>query len=71
MCVVVVEEIKKRRYENMLWNVIFLIIGIMVLGAGLYYLVKEKSDPESRKIYSVVSVVGVVVVIGAVIKFIL
>ncbi|MCD8020907.1 MAG: hypothetical protein LUF92_15445 [Clostridiales bacterium] len=55
----------------MLWNVIFLIIGIMVLGAGLYYLVKEKSDPESRKIYSVVSVVGVVVVIGAVIKFIL
>ena len=34
------------------------IIGMLVLGAGVYYLVKEKHDPESKKIYSVVSVIG-------------
>ena len=41
-----------------LWIIIGLIIGILVLGAGVYYLAKEKHDPESRKIYTVVSVVG-------------
>ena len=38
-------------------KIIGLIIGILVLGAGAYYLVKEKQDPESRKIYTVVSVI--------------
>ena len=28
------------------------------LGAGIYYLSKEKHDPESKKIYTVVSVIG-------------
>lgn len=42
-------------------KIIGLIIGILVLGAGLYYLVKEKHDPESRKIYTVVSLVGGVI----------
>lgn len=42
-------------------RIIGLIIGILVLGAGIYYLVKEKHDPESRKIYAVVSVIGAVV----------
>ena len=35
-----------------------LIIGILVLGAGIYYLGKEKSDPESKKIYTIVSAIG-------------
>ena len=39
-------------------KIIGLIIGILVLGAGIYYLVKEKHDPESKKIYTIVSVVG-------------
>lgn len=42
----------------MVIKIIGLIIGILVLGAGVYYLTKEKHDPESRKIYTVVSVVG-------------
>lgn len=42
-------------------KIIGLIIGILVLGAGIYYLVKEKHDPESKKIYTVVSVIGGVV----------
>ena len=39
-------------------KIIGLIIGILILCAGVYYLAKEKGDPESRKIYTVVSVVG-------------
>lgn len=42
----------------MVIKIIGLIIGILVLGAGVYYLAKEKHDPESRKIYTFVSVVG-------------
>lgn len=42
-------------------KIIGLIIGVLVLGAGIYYLVREKHDPESRKIYSVISVVGAVI----------
>ena len=36
---------------------------VLVLGAGIYYLAKEKHDPESKKIYTVVSVIGGVVAI--------
>ena len=42
-------------------KIIGLIIGILVLCAGNYYLVKEKHDPESKKIYTIVSVVGGVI----------
>lgn len=42
-------------------KIIGLIIGILVLGAGIYYLAKEKHDPESRKIYTIVSVIGSVI----------
>ena len=44
----------------MIVKIIGLIIGLLVLGAGICYLVKEKQDPESRKIYTVVSVIGAV-----------
>ena len=39
-------------------KIIGLIIGILVLGAGVYYLAKEKADKESRKIYTIVSAAG-------------
>ena len=42
-------------------KIIGLIIGILVLCAGISYLVKEKHDPESKKIYTIVSVVGGVI----------
>ena len=42
-------------------QIIGLIIGILVLGAGLYYRAQEKHDPESKKIYTVVSLVGLAV----------
>lgn len=47
-------------------KIIGLIIGILVTGAGVYYLAKEKDDPESKKIYTVVSVIGVVVAVACV-----
>lgn len=42
-------------------KIIGLIIGLLVLIAGIYYLVKEKDDRESKKIYSVISLVGALV----------
>ena len=46
-------------------GIIGLVIGLLVLAAGLYYLVHEKSDPESRKIYGVISAVGAVIAVAA------
>ena len=45
-------------------KIIGLIIGILVLGAGIYYLAKEKHDPESKKIYGTVSAVGAAIAVG-------
>ena len=52
-------------------KIIGLIIGILVLGAGIYYLVKEKHDPESKKIYTIVSIVGgIIAAVCAVLLFV-
>ncbi|SFU31117.1 hypothetical protein [Butyrivibrio sp. M55] len=52
----------------MVIGIIEIIIGLLVLGAGIYYLVKEKDDKESKKIYGITSGVGAVVsVVAAVI----
>lgn len=44
-------------------KIIGLVVGLLVLAVGVYYLVKEKNDPESRKIYGVISAVGGVVTV--------
>lgn len=44
-------------------KIIGLIIGLLVLGAGIYYLAKEKHDAESKKIYGIVSAVGGVIAV--------
>ena len=52
-------------------KIIGLIIGLLVLGAGIYYLAKEKHDPESKTIYSIVSLIGgIVAAVCAVLLFI-
>lgn len=48
-----------------------LVIGLLVLGAGVYYLSKEKHDPESKKIYTVVSIVGAVLALGSLLLLVL
>ena len=42
----------------MLIRILGTLIGAALLAAGLVYLHKEKADPESRKIYTVVSIIG-------------
>lgn len=44
---------------------LFLIVGAGMLIAGLFYMNKEKKDPESVKIYRIVSIIGVIITIGA------
>lgn len=52
-------------------KIIGLIIGILVFGAGIYYLVKEKHDPESKKIYGIITALGgVVAAVCAVLLFV-
>lgn len=46
------------------------IIGFTVTAVGIYYLIKEKNDKESVKIYSVISGIGLLVFIGSIITLI-
>lgn len=41
-------------------RIIGLIIGLAVTAAGIYYLVTEKDDRESVKIYTAVTAVGAI-----------
>lgn len=45
----------------MLIQTIGLIVGVLVLSAGLYYLIKEKHEPEAKRIYTTISVIGGVI----------
>lgn len=45
-----------------------LIIGVMVLIGGIYFLVKEKDDPESRKIYLITIIGGIIIILGVILK---
>lgn len=50
---------------------LFLIVGAGMLSAGIVYLRKEKDDPDSVKIYRVVSIVGsVLVAVALLTKFV-
>ena len=46
--------------RKMMVCIIGILIGLLVLGTGIYYLHQEKHDSESRKIYTIVSVVAAV-----------
>lgn len=54
----------------MVVSIIGSIIGILVAAFGIYYLIKEKDDKESRKIYGIISGVGAAVFIGTIIRLI-
>lgn len=55
----------------MIVEIIAVLIGIMLVCGGDYYLIKEKHDTESKKIYTVTLLIGVVIVVGALIKIVL
>ena len=50
--------------------IIFLVIGVIILAGGLYYLNQDKDDAESRKIYGIVSAVGAVITIVGVVMLV-
>lgn len=52
-------------------TIIGIIIGAMILGAGIYYLAKEKTDREARKIYTITTVAGALVLAGVILKLVL
>lgn len=54
----------------MLFNVVALIIGILILVGGLYYCVQAKEDKNARKIYSIFSGVGAIIVITVIVNII-
>ena len=47
----------------MITSILGMIIGLLVAIFGLYYLVKEKQDKESLKIYGIISGIGALVFI--------
>lgn len=55
----------------MIFNIVALLIGLMILGAGIYYLMKEKEDKESRKIYGITILVGAVITVIILAKIIM
>lgn len=55
----------------MVYGIIGAIIGICVLGAGLYFLKKDKDDAESKKIYGITSAVGAVITVASAVAIIL
>ncbi len=54
----------------MIISIIGIMIGVSILGAGLYFLFKEKNDPESRKIYSIIAVAGGILLLAMILKLV-
>ncbi|MCC8025520.1 MAG: LPXTG cell wall anchor domain-containing protein [Clostridium sp.] len=57
--------------KDVIFTIGALVVGLMILGGGLFYFIKEKKDKESRKIYLITTLIGAVIVIGVVIKMVL
>lgn len=48
----------------MIIRIIGIIIGVLILIGGLYYLVTEgKNDKESKKIYSITAIIGALIAV--------
>ena len=54
--------------EDEMISLLALLIGLAVLAGGIYFLIREKGDPESRKIYLITTLAGVVIFAGAAVK---
>ena len=54
----------------MIISVIGMLIGALVAGVSVYYLMKEKQDKESVKIYGIISGIGGVIFIAMLVKLI-
>lgn len=50
----------------MILNIVILLVGLLILGGGLYYLAKSPGDRVSRRIYGITALVGAVIAVAAV-----
>ena len=49
----------------MIIRIIGIVIGVLILIGGLYYLATEgKNDKESKKIYTITAVIGAMIAVG-------
>lgn len=55
----------------MIFTIIGLIVGLIILAAGIYSWTKDKEDADSRKIAMVTMVVGLVIVVIMVVRWLL
>ncbi len=55
----------------MVVSIIGMVLGGIILAFGLFYLIKERKDKESLKIYGVISGIGGIIFIGMLVKLIL
>lgn len=49
-------------------TIIAIAVGIAVCIAGVYYLIHEKNDSDSRKIYGWMTAIGAIIAIAAIVK---
>ena len=52
----------------MIIEIIAVLIGILLIGAGIYYFTQGTNDAESRKIYSITIVIGVIIILVTLLK---
>lgn len=52
----------------MIFNAVGLVIGLAILFAGVFYLIREKNDKKSVKIYGTVIVIGGILFIAMLFK---
>lgn len=56
--------------KELILPVFLIILGVCLTFGGVYYIRKEKDDEVSVKIYRIVSIIGVIIAIVGIFKFI-
>ena len=54
--------------QSIIMTILGLLVGVAIAGAGIFYLIKEKKDKDSVKIYRTISLIGAAITIGIVVK---
>lgn len=52
----------------MVFSIVGGVIGLAILAGGIYYLVRDGKDAESKKISAVTIAVGALILVGAIVK---
>ena len=55
----------------MIVKIAMLVIGLLLLVAGVYYLRQNREDAESRKIYGIAALIGGVLAVAGVLALLL